>query len=78
MDIAIQKADAKMRFVSSDDEALRIYEMREKAAWDWTSGVNHAKREQSREIARKLKVRGRPLEEIAEDTGLDVESIKKL
>jgi hypothetical protein len=30
------------------------------------------------EIARKLKDRGRPLEEIAEDTGLDIEAIKSL
>jgi predicted transposase/invertase (TIGR01784 family) len=45
MDIAIQKTETKMRTVSGDEESLRIYEMREKALSDWTSGVNHARRE---------------------------------
>ena len=45
MDIAIQKAETKLRTVSQDDEARRIYEMREKALSDWTSGINHARRE---------------------------------
>jgi hypothetical protein len=36
---------AKLRTVSQDEKAIRIYEMREKALADWTSGMNHAKRE---------------------------------
>jgi predicted transposase/invertase (TIGR01784 family) len=68
MDIAIQKAERKLRSVSEDDESLRIYEMREKALSDWTSGVNHARREGIKEGIEKGikegKVEGR--EEIIE------------
>jgi predicted transposase/invertase (TIGR01784 family) len=78
MDIAIQKADAKMNFVSRDEEALRVYEMREKALSDWTSGVNHAKRERDKEIARNLKAMGIPIEQIAQGTGLTEQQIKGL
>jgi predicted transposase/invertase (TIGR01784 family) len=59
-------------------EALREYHMREMALSDWTAGVNHARREGQKEIARRMKARGRPLEEIAEDTGLDVEAVRGL
>jgi predicted transposase/invertase (TIGR01784 family) len=45
MDIAIQKTETKLRTISGDEESLRMYEIREKALSDWTSGVNHAKRE---------------------------------
>jgi predicted transposase/invertase (TIGR01784 family) len=90
MDVAIQKAQERLAFVANDKEALREYHMREMALSDWTSGVNHARREGKaegrtegrqegqKEIARRLKARGRPLEEIAEDTGLDVETIRRL
>jgi predicted transposase/invertase (TIGR01784 family) len=45
MDSGIQKAEKKMAYVSSDKEALRVYQMREMALSDWTSGLNHARRE---------------------------------
>jgi predicted transposase/invertase (TIGR01784 family) len=45
MDRAIAKAQDKLAFVSCDTEALRAYEMREKALLDYTSGINHARRE---------------------------------
>jgi hypothetical protein len=70
MDIAIQKAQERLDFVANDKEALREYHMREMALSDWTSGVNHALREEAKEIARRLKTRGHPVGEIAEDTGL--------
>jgi predicted transposase/invertase (TIGR01784 family) len=78
MDVGIQKAQERLAFVANDKEALREYHMREMALSDWTSGVNHARQEGQKEIARRLKARGRPLEEIAEDTGLDVETIRRL
>ena len=74
MDIAIQKAEMKLRRVSQDDESLRIYEIREKALSDWTSGVNHAKREgikegitKGREEIIKLLKSGKAPEEIIKD-----------
>jgi predicted transposase/invertase (TIGR01784 family) len=45
MDRAIQKAQEKMVYISRDKEALRAYQMREMALSDWTSGINHARRE---------------------------------
>jgi predicted transposase/invertase (TIGR01784 family) len=86
MDTAIQKAEEKMVHVTNDKEALRAYQMREMALSDWTSGINHAKREgrqegrqeEARVIAKSLKDMGDPLEKIAKATGLSVEEVEKL
>jgi predicted transposase/invertase (TIGR01784 family) len=45
MDNAILKAEERQHYVASDEDALRIYEMREKAEWDRISGINHARQE---------------------------------
>lgn len=59
----------------SRDEVERARLMSEfKGRVDLQSHVNHAKRE----IAIKMKNRGRPFDEIAEDTGLDIASIEEL
>jgi len=78
MDIAIQKAETKLRTVSQDDETRRIYEIREKAMFDWTSGVNHAIREDRKTVARNALAKGISPELIHEITGLDVATIKNL
>jgi predicted transposase/invertase (TIGR01784 family) len=82
MDRAIQKAEEKMVYVTQDKEALRAYQMRELALSDWTSGINHAKREGiqegKREIARNLKKIGMPVGQIADAAGLSIEDIAKL
>jgi len=80
MDIAIQKAETKLRTVSQDDEARRIYEMREKALSDWTSGINHARREGReegrKETARNMMANGEPVDKIIRYTGLTREEIE--
>jgi predicted transposase/invertase (TIGR01784 family) len=90
MDAAIQKAEDRMAFVTSDKEALRAYQMREMALSDWTSGINHAMREGRAEgkregkaegkieIARNLKAMGLAAEQIVTATGLAPEVIEKL
>jgi predicted transposase/invertase (TIGR01784 family) len=82
MDAAIEKTDKKLRTVSQDEETRRIYEMREKAMSDWTSGVNHARREgelvKALAIARNMMKRNRPIDEIIEDTGLTRAEVEKL
>jgi predicted transposase/invertase (TIGR01784 family) len=78
MDAGIQKAQERLVVVTNDKEALREYHLREMALSDWTSGVNHARREEQKAIARRMKARGRLLAEIVEDTGLTVEQIEKL
>jgi predicted transposase/invertase (TIGR01784 family) len=78
MDIAIQKAQERTAFVAGDKEALREYHLREMALSDWTSGVNHALREERKTIARNLKVIGVSIEQIAQGTGLTKEQINEL
>ena len=86
MDSAIQKAEERQDYILSDEDALRLYEMRQMAQMDWTSGINHAhreglkegKKEEKLEIARKLKSMGIPTPQISESTGLTIEVIKKL
>jgi predicted transposase/invertase (TIGR01784 family) len=82
MDVAIQKAQERLTFVANDKEALREYHMREMALSDWTSGVNHARREgraeRERDIARNLKAMGDPAEKIAHVTGFSVDQIREL
>jgi hypothetical protein len=57
-------------------EALREYHLREMALSDWTSGVNHAQREEAKKIARNLKAMGIPTGQIAQGTGLTIEQIE--
>jgi predicted transposase/invertase (TIGR01784 family) len=94
MDTAIQKAEEKMVYVSNDKETLRAYQMREMALSDWTSGLNHARREGKQEGRREGKREGKregileiarnalekrlPIDTIAEITGLDTDAIKRL
>jgi predicted transposase/invertase (TIGR01784 family) len=67
----------------SRDEAERARLMSEfKYQMDTQSKIGHARREGRKEgreeVARRLKSRGRPLSEIAEDTGLDIAVIRAL
>jgi predicted transposase/invertase (TIGR01784 family) len=82
MDPAIQKAETKLRTVMQDEESLRLYEIREKALHDWTSGVNHAKREGREEgkleIANNMLKEGLSVEVIHRTTGLDTKTIQSL
>ena len=78
MDSAIQLVQEKMDLITRDPELFRAYEKYEKVELDYNTGIIGARREEKAEIARKMKARGRPLEEIAEDTGLTVEQITKL
>ena len=90
MDSAIQKASEKQEYVLSDEEALRIYEMREKAEWDYLAAQKRALRlgreeglakgleEGKLEIARKMKNAEKPFSEISEFTGLSPEVIDSL
>jgi predicted transposase/invertase (TIGR01784 family) len=78
MDAAIQKAQERVDYVSIDKEALRAYQMREMALSDYTSGINHAIRENSKEIARKMKKSGENQGKITMFTGLTADEIEKL
>jgi predicted transposase/invertase (TIGR01784 family) len=82
MDGAINKAYDRLNFVSQDKEVLRAYEMREMAMSDWTTGLNTAEEKghmrAQLEIAKNLKKIGLSVAQIAEGTGLDIETIQSL
>ena len=90
MDPAIMTANEKLEFISQDGESYRSYWSRRKAHHDYISGMNGALREgiekgmakgikqTTIEVARKMKMRGYPLAEITEVTGLTPKAIEKL
>jgi predicted transposase/invertase (TIGR01784 family) len=94
MDGAIRKTQEKMDLIARDPAMLRAYEQYEKAASDYTSGINAARREgqligeqrgqligeqnKAMAIARNMKVEGDTNEKIARTTGLSLEQIAHL
>ena len=86
MDSAIYEAFEKYEEAKKDEDALRAYWARRKFEHDQVSRINFAHdkgfsegiEQRSVEIAQKMKARGRPLDEIVEDTGLSPELIENL
>jgi len=64
--------------MSDDEKVQEMARVREKAMLDEASALSGARRERTIEIALKLLKRGRPLEEIVEDTGLSHQEIEAL
>ena len=82
METAIKKADEKISYLASDDDAMRVYEMREKAMFDYTSGMSNAKLEGKLEgkieLAENALHEGISIGVIAKITGLDESTINHL
>jgi predicted transposase/invertase (TIGR01784 family) len=86
MDPAIQKMQEKIDWIQGNPDLFRAYLRYEKAVSDEITRTNGARREgrqegkqeEKLEIARNMKKRGRPIDQIAEDTGLSIEEIAKL
>jgi predicted transposase/invertase (TIGR01784 family) len=87
MDGAIRLAQEKLDMIERDPDLLRAYERYEKAASDWTTGINGARREGLQEgerrravsVARNLKILGvLTPDQISASTGLPPEEIAKL
>ena len=94
MDAAIQIANDRLAYVTSDEDARRAYIMRFKAMCDYTSGMNYATEkgmakgmakgikkghiDEKHEIARKLMAMGDSVEKIHVATGLPTETIESL
>jgi predicted transposase/invertase (TIGR01784 family) len=55
MDTAIQLAQDKLEMIARDPELLRAYEQYEKAASDWTTGINGARREGAKRVIDLIK-----------------------
>ena len=86
MDSAIKTANDRQAYVSSDEDTVRLYEMRELARLDLNSSMIYARREgmeagtrkKQIEIARNALTEGLPMEVIQKITGLDPQAIEKL
>jgi DNA-directed RNA polymerase specialized sigma subunit len=90
MDTPIRKAHEKMMSVAQDPEMMRLYEMREKALREYNrdmdasrrkglaAGEQRGLRQAQADFVRRLSLKNRPVEEIAELTGLPVEEVNHI
>jgi predicted transposase/invertase (TIGR01784 family) len=90
MDGAIREAEERQAHVSMDKDALRLYEMRQKAQWDLNSYIDDARQDgiaegiatgvaqANLENARKMKAMGISPDQINAVTGLSSQAIKTL
>ena len=78
MDATFEEKSKIYQSLIQDEDFIRAYEAREMAMHDWTTGVNTAIEKREIEFAKKLILRKRPIEEIIEDTGLDVETVNSI
>ena len=91
---AIAKAMTALEFIEQDEDARRMYELREKARWDYTSAMDasleqgkaegkaegklEGKAEGKIEIARNMLLLKINIDVIQKATGLSCEEISKL
>jgi predicted transposase/invertase (TIGR01784 family) len=82
MDAAIQKANQRIDYLAGDQEALRLYEMREKAILDYNSGINYAVnaavQDEKIETAKEMLKNKEPVSKITKYTKLDKSIIEEL
>ena len=64
--------------ITASSEFREKERLRAKARHDEAQALYHARQEKGIEIAKKLLKRNRPIDEIAEDTGLTYEEIESL
>lgn len=76
------KAMTVLEFLSQDEEARRLYEMRQKALHDEASSMEGAREEGERrgklEVAGKMLTKGMNLAVVSELTGISIEELKAL
>jgi len=82
MDKVIQQAQKKIEYISYNKEDYRQIILREQALLDYTSDMNAYKREGEKtakiEIAKKMLLKNKFVNEIIEFTGLTKKEIEKL
>jgi len=78
MEEAIEKAHKKIEYLRCDEDALRLYEMREMAMCDYTSGINAARKSAAIEIAQNALKERLTVEFVKKITGLDESTINQL
>jgi predicted transposase/invertase (TIGR01784 family) len=86
MDSAIKRAEKKLEYLSSDEEALALYRAREDSVHERANLIYSGKMEGIEEgiekgkiqIAQNMLAKNTPFDYIAEVTGLSLEEIKTL
>jgi predicted transposase/invertase (TIGR01784 family) len=78
----LKKARGEMEYLTGDEEVQRLAWLHEKWEMDRASAIGYAKREGQKqekiEIAKKMKAKGKSINEIMEITELTKEEIEKL
>ncbi len=75
LDTAIEKAEQKIEYLSSDEESMRIYYERERSLHERANMISSAEERKAIEIAKNL-LDVLDDEIIAAKTGLDIEEVK--
>ena len=86
MDNAIKRAEKKLEYINSDEDALALYRAREDSAHERANllytgrveGKIEGKAEGIEEVAQNMLAKNTPLDYIAEVTGLSMEEIKAI
>ena len=75
LNTAIQKAEQKIEYLSSDEDTMRIYYERERSLHERANMLNLAEKRGKIELARNLINMNMSLEDIVLATGLSIEEI---
>lgn len=78
LDTAIEKAEQKIEYLSSDEEAMRVYYERERSLHERANMISSAEERKSIENAINFLKLGIDIETVAKGTGLSIEKIKEL
>ena len=74
----IKKAQEELEYLTGDEAERRIAELREKAIRDEKANLRGARKEEKKEIGKKLKEMKLDIDSIIEATGLTKEEIEEL
>lgn len=74
----IRKAQEELEYLTGDEEERRLAELREKAIRDEATNIAGERKEEAKEIAKRLKKMEIEIEDIQEATGLTKEEIENL
>lgn len=78
LDIAIEKAEQKIEYLSRDEETIRIYYERERSLHERTNMVNSEEGRKSVENAINFLILGVDIETVSKGTGLSIEKVREL
>lgn len=78
LDTAIEKAEQKIRHLSSDKETMRIYHERERSLHERANMISSAEERKSIENAINFLKLGVDVETVSKGTGLSIEKVKEL